>query len=83
MRVQAYVKKKQESLYGGRIYNLCVDAAVPARYVPARHNNDINTQIVYMATIQTSCNNNHFITLDNFHVLRILLILTRAAIVLM
>ena len=52
-------------------------------YVPGGHNSNINTQIVYTASIQTSCNNNHSITLDNSNVLKILLILTRAAIVLM
>jgi hypothetical protein len=48
--------------------------------VPARHDSNTNTQIVYMATKQTSCNNNHFITLDNLNVLKTLLILERAAI---
>ena len=51
------------------------------RHVPGRHSGNINTQIVYTATLQTSCNNNHFIILDNFNVLKVLLILTRAAIV--
>ena len=40
-----------------------------ARYVPVKHYSNNNTQTVYTATIQTSCNNNHFITLDNFNVL--------------
>ena len=31
-------------------------------------------QIVYTVTIQTACNNSHFITLDSFNVLKILLI---------
>ena len=52
-------------------------------YIPGRHNSSINTQIVYTATLQTSCNSNHFIILDNFNVLKTLLILARAAIVLM
>ena len=52
-------------------------------YVQRRHNSNINTQTVYIATVQTACNYNRFITLDNFNILQILLILTRAAIVLM
>ena len=42
-----------------------------------------STQIVYMATKQTSYNNNHFIKLNNFNVLKTSLILVRAALVLM
>ena len=52
------------------------------RYVPGRYTSSINTQFVYTTTKQTSCNNNYFITLNNFYVLKILLILARAAIVL-
>jgi hypothetical protein len=59
-----------------------ITALVKIMYVHGRHNSSINTQIVYTATIQTSCNDNHFIALDNFNVLKILLILTRAAVVL-
>ena len=39
------------------------------QYVSGRHNN-INTQTVYTATKQTSCNNNHFIALKNCNVLK-------------
>jgi hypothetical protein len=52
-----------------------------AWYVPGRHGS-ISAQIIYKATIQTSCNNNRFIMPDVFNVLKTLLILARAAILL-
>ena len=56
---------------------------LPVTYVPDRHNSNISTQTVYTAIIQTAYNSNRFITLGNFNVLKNLLILAKAAIVLM
>ena len=49
-------------------------------YLSGKHISNINTRTVYTANIQTlhkNCNNNRFITLDNFNVLKILLILKK------
>ena len=65
------------------MFNACTVKYLLFVNQPGRHNSNINIQTVYTVSKQTSCNTNHFVTLDNFNVLKILLILKTAAIVFM